>query len=631
MGNLDNHQDLELHPANLGSSITNITAAETPSPNRAIASSGTSSSAKVASKSSGPIPMSMPSILRTPGLSHQSNNHLSHLLDRSRGPSSSSSSSSYSFLPTQSRRVPTRSSASSSSSKEPGRRKQRRAENSKLLSNPHAVRPTIKDYRLHSNEIKSTFPSTITTKHNTRGKGGKVQSVPVPSCSKVGYSEPEYNAVSAAHGHFGKSLKDAQRVLKRLEVGGINDDMIKEGKAGDLERFIWLVDKEIRTWSKHDVYVFNSNTNHDHHHYNNSNGDRKFGRILLDKEFNFTTITCTTSTTTTSTTTLESGINDSIPIVDLNAITPNTIPAQLVEFQRTPNALVWLVHDPFLRLVVHCLARVSKCPSFSKDDLSRPGLRFTWILNRNPLARRSRKGRRVSVSSSIMSIDNDHDAVVVERSDEGRAQIRVMHLAAAAAASRGGGGMGLLETPPTTDFDSHTELESELDVLETETESEADDDATSSSGGSNVMVSRQLSTTQTRTRGGGDESIDVATDDGVEAEAEVELDEMNLLVQESNMEGADEEVVDTDEEEAEILRRVRRWAIESHKQRAASAAAAAAKSTSNERNQTTPTKTTRNTKLNVSTRFTDLQEKQLNPDATLITTPIAEEQREESE
>nr|CDI53631.1 uncharacterized protein BN887_06120 [Melanopsichium pennsylvanicum 4] len=355
MGNLDNHQDLELHPANLGSSITNITAAETPSPNRAIASSGTSSSAKVASKSSGPIPMSMPSILRTPGLSHQSNNHLSHLLDRSRGPSSSSSSSSYSFLPTQSRRVPTRSSASSSSSKEPGRRKQRRAENSKLLSNPHAVRPTIKDYRLHSNEIKSTFPSTITTKHNTRGKGGKVQSVPVPSCSKVGYSEPEYNAVSAAHGHFGKSLKDAQRVLKRLEVGGINDDMIKEGKAGDLESAL-------------------------------------FGKV------------------------------------------------------------------------------------------------------------------------------------VVERSDEGRAQIRVMHLAAAAAASRGGGGMGLLETPPTTDFDSHTELESELDVLETETESEADDDATSSSGGSNVMVSRQLSTTQTRTRGGGDESIDVATDDGVEAEAELSLE-----------------------------------------------------------------------------------------------------------
>jgi hypothetical protein len=260
-----------------------------------------------------------------------------------------------------------------------------------------------------------------------------------------------HDAASAMQGHFGKSLRDAQRVLKRLEVGNISDEMIRTQRAGELERFIWLVDREIRMWAQEEIHILTP-------------GDRKQGRILLDAEFNFTT---------------PMGAREDVPTVALDEVQRQ---GQLVEFQRTPNALVWLVHDPFLRLVVHCLARVSRCPSFSKDDPSRPGLRFTWILNKNPHARRPRRGRRVSVSSSAVS-----------------AEVRPVAV----------GAMGVLDTPPTTDFDSQTETESEL-------ESDLD----------SLAESVQL----------------------------VEL-------------GGEGEAVDTDEDEAEILRRVHRWAIDSHRQR----------------------------------------------------------------
>lgn len=379
----------------------------------------TTSSAPNGSKS-GPIPMSMPSILRNGPLT--SSNHLSYLLDRQSG------SSSY---------PPTRPKPRSHDSA--GRRKQRRNENARLLSNPHAVRPTIKDYRLHSNEIKSTFPSF---------PSGKATSIPVPSSSKVTYSAPTHDPNSANQGHFGKSLRDAHAVLKRLDVGEINDKMVEEGKAGDLERFIWLVDREIRQWSGDEVFLFPSAS------------DRKEGKVLLDQDFNF-------------------ALNPQT--IHLDDTRPGEA-GQLIEFQRTPNALVWLVHDPFLRLVVHCLARVSKCPSFSKDDPNR-GLRFTWVLNKNPLARKGRRGRRVSVSSSAISTPLP--------------AVRTL--------------AGALDTPPTTDFDSQTESEFAGDTDEGE-----------SLAGSTVLVKGEE-----REEGG---------------------------------EG-------TDEDEAEILRRVRRWAIDSHRQR----------------------------------------------------------------
>ncbi|KAF6767478.1 hypothetical protein PSEUBRA_005100 [Kalmanozyma brasiliensis GHG001] len=483
---MDEEANLQLHPATLDTGHGATTpSVPKPQPTSSVA---------------GAIPMTMPSILRN-GSSQA--NHLSYLLHPR------ASSSSY---------PPSRNTRTRLPAKEPqqGRRKQRRSENARLLANPHAVRPTIKDYRLHSNEIRSTFPATVAKKE---------LNLPVPSSSRVGYSEPTHDAKGANEGHFGSSLKDAQRVLRRLEVGGV-DRMVRDGTAGELERFIWLVEREIRVWSEGEVHVFSPSTS-----------DRKEGRVLLDTAFDFTTPP------------FDGGSAGEVPVVSLDTIKSGQ-GGQLIEFQRTPNALVWLVHDPFLRLIVHCLARVSKCPSFSKDDLSRPGLRFTWVLNRNPLSRRSRRGRRVSVSSSTVDVVPPPRPVL---------------------------GLGALETPPTTDFDSQTESEVGVD-----TDAE-------SLGGSMVIVPP--------------------------SEESLEADTERML----SLEDRGEEAVDTDEEEAEILRRVRRWAIDSHRQRK--------ERQEGESREASPL----GVRESRSTRGKTSRSDAIDPDATLTADAIAEEDSEEED
>lgn len=54
---------------------------------------------------------------------------------------------------------------------------------------------------------------------------------------------------------------------------------------------------------------------------------------------------------------------------------------RIVEVGKTAHNMVWEVPDAFLRLLVHCLARVHHCPTFSKDSM---GGRQTWILNPRP-------------------------------------------------------------------------------------------------------------------------------------------------------------------------------------------------------------------------------------------------------
>lgn len=51
------------------------------------------------------------------------------------------------------------------------------------------------------------------------------------------------------------------------------------------------------------------------------------------------------------------------------------------QISRNAHNIIWQVPDSFLRLTVHCLARVLHCPSFSKDG---PAGRQTWILNPRP-------------------------------------------------------------------------------------------------------------------------------------------------------------------------------------------------------------------------------------------------------
>lgn len=54
----------------------------------------------------------------------------------------------------------------------------------------------------------------------------------------------------------------------------------------------------------------------------------------------------------------------------------------LKEETRHPHSLVWTIREPYMRLAIHCLARVLGCPSFSKDAPS--STRQTWILHPRP-------------------------------------------------------------------------------------------------------------------------------------------------------------------------------------------------------------------------------------------------------
>lgn len=469
--------------------------------------------ATVAAPTSRAIPMTMPSNLRNSSMPQA--NHLSYLVDHRAGAAS--------FPPTY--RNSKQRSKSSNSSKELGRRKQRRSENAMLLStNPHAVRPSAKDYRLQTNTIKSTFPT-----HASASKANHqlLTNLPAPSHSRVGSSWPETDPVSSNHGHFGKSLKDARKVLKKLDVANISDTKTANQTAGDLERFVWTVDRQIRLWSMEEVHVLPD--------AQAKQQNRKRGLILLNSHF------CPPE---------NKGGNVDSGHVHLDSVQRKaTDDGQLIEFQRTPNALVWLVGDPFLRLVVHCLARVYGCPSFSKDDLSRPGLRFTWILNKNPLARRQggRRNRRASVSSSVMSSSEIASAAVTNISTAGNVDVRLL-----VNARLGGLRQNALETPPTTDFDSQTESEVDLAIAEAESELGTESDLAPDSLASSAVLVEPDDLHSSRD---GVSSID--SEDGL---ADVERD--GVLV------GADEEDAATDEEEADILRRVRRWALDSHRQRA---------------------------------------------------------------
>lgn len=72
--------------------------------------------------------------------------------------------------------------------------------------------------------------------------------------------------------------------------------------------------------------------------------------------------------------------SQSSKLIDLNS-SDDERDFTIHQSSRNPHNLVWEVPDAFLRLVVHCLARVLQCPTFSKDS---PSGRQTWILNPRP-------------------------------------------------------------------------------------------------------------------------------------------------------------------------------------------------------------------------------------------------------
>jgi hypothetical protein len=194
-----------------------------------------------------------------------------------------------------------------------------RAATARFASNPHMVRPSASDYALqHPNQHKPSFPLPSHLQH-----------LRLPSS----YSTTRSNAdlVSSTAGRFTMTYADAHYFLAHRVGVRIGHECVEE-EAGVLQAFAKRVEKELNVWLHQDVFL------------------------------------------------APESISQSSYLIDLSS-KDDERDFTIHQVSRNPHNLVWEVPDAFLRLVVHCLARVMQCPTFSKDS---PNGRQTWILNPKP-------------------------------------------------------------------------------------------------------------------------------------------------------------------------------------------------------------------------------------------------------
>ncbi|KAI3627509.1 hypothetical protein CBS14141_001510 [Malassezia furfur] len=289
----------------------------------------------------GPIPMSLPAILRNPRL-----RHLQPPPVRTR--------------PGVGQGIPSRGDAYV------GRRRMRRNENNRFLSNPHTSRPTPSDFQVQPNKVRSTF---VTQRDANVGRLESIAESRVPDFASPQHASATFEVDSALKGQFSMSLKDAQQFLRARRsttnwADGVAQAMytmslsdpvhrIPPAPATFIEQLIETAEREISTWLQQTV------------HRQDGNAPVAPREILARPA---------------------SSVRNSTAIL---------------EVRRTPALLVWHIDDAYNRLAVHCVARVLNCPSFSRPVLSGDRAtggqeRHTWILHCNPLVR----GRRTRASAT---------------------------------------------------------------------------------------------------------------------------------------------------------------------------------------------------------------------------------------
>lgn len=214
-----------------------------------------------------------------------------------------------------------------------GRRKLQRKENARLSSNPHVVRPSIKDFSLGHNDRTPSFPLPNEVR-NTFQNGNQDQSQRQINFGKAREIDEKSNLM----GGMKMTYSDAHWFLcNRVGIRPGQDQ--ESSNMNPLQRFSKMAEAEIVAWLEQDIFLL---------------PDRKDAIVLID---------------------LPSTFSDDSQEANLDN--------RLIEIQRTPHNLIWFTSDPFKRLTVHCLARVYGCTSFSKDvpgSSSQPLSRQTWIL-----------------------------------------------------------------------------------------------------------------------------------------------------------------------------------------------------------------------------------------------------------
>lgn len=232
-----------------------------------------------------------------------------------------------------------------------GRRKLQRKENARLSSNPHVVRPSIKDFSLGHNDRTPSFPLP-----------SELQS----TYQKANYSDfqrqnptgkgREIDQKSDLMGGMTMTYSDAHWFL--CNRVGIRPGQV-QSNMNPLQQFTKMAEAEIVAWLEQDVFL---------------RPDRKDAIVLIDLPATYTD--------------------------DVKDVTSDN---RLMEIQRTPHNLVWSTSDPFKRLTIHCLARVYGCTSFSKDAPGSPtesASRQTWIL-KSRAAQRQQQQRLTHASNPL--------------------------------------------------------------------------------------------------------------------------------------------------------------------------------------------------------------------------------------
>lgn len=334
----------------------------------------------------GPVPMSMPAILRNPRVNRVAASPAAR----------------------QTRDGFVQNSAGVAHGRIISKRRERRSENGRFATNPHAVRPSPTDYFPDANPLRSTFSgSTLETLSHALGC--------VEDASMPAQKATHFELESAMKGQFTLSLRDAQDFLRSrlgcaesmhaymhaLETQALLDYAAPLPCGTTFaESLIFAVEREILHWLRQTVHV----PSHD----SSSSARKIFVRNVDDRD-------CT-----------------------------------VIELRRAPASLVWQVDDAFSRLAVHCVARTFQCPSFSRDIPSPSGelSRTTWILHPNPLLRcvparrytiRRPHHRRNSSASTTASATS-----VVNTGYEGPGPITLGMLQHAVAG---------IDTPPSTEYE----------------------------------------------------------------------------------------------------------------------------------------------------------------------------------
>ncbi|PWN38992.1 hypothetical protein IE81DRAFT_350580 [Ceraceosorus guamensis] len=438
------------------------------------------SSTSTSSSRDGPVAMSMPALLINPRLRNL------NLSASGAGLTSSSRSTGGAGA----------SMGAAQGKRSVGKRKTRRAENARLGGNPHIAAPRPSDYNLpHPNPVRPShhpLPSSLNPHTSKTSKSATAASSSSSSSRRRPDGPPDLGPDSrqisqaledAKAGQYTLSIREAKYFLREKLGLGARMTLVESDNRRDDERRQQqqqqqqqqMVPTEDSSRNVGPTQAFDTVASDSSRDVGPAQAFALVASEHLQEWLHQDVHICRKDAAPASARTLIGAAEQSTAVrreqsgQKSDSPSPAPAPALLLEKSRAPHALVWICPDPFLRLVLHCLARVHGCPSFSKEEWSSSSSssspsafmprRETWILHPRPAAR-PRRQSRFGNAPALRGL----------AAGSGRA--------AAAAAG--------LDTPPTTDMG--TDMDS---ATEAETESLAESEVDEMEEGEEKMVERQ--------------------------------------------------------------------------------------------------------------------------------------------